>query len=134
MKYLVRVFLFNIFALWFTSQLLPTLVISEGWQTMAFAGFILSILMLIIAPILKILFIPINILTFGLLSWLVNVIVVYLLTIFVPEIQIQEWLFPGTTWAGFVIPAAHISYTPALILTSLCVTTIADILHAVSEG
>lgn len=133
MKHLIRVFLFNIFGLWLTSQILPTLVISQGWQSMVFAGFILSLLMLIIAPILKILFIPINILTFGLLSWLINVIVVYLLTVFVPEIQIREWLFMGSSWAGFVIPKANITYVPALILTSLFLTTITDILHSVSE-
>lgn len=134
MKHLIRVFLFNIFALWLTSQILPTLVIAQGWQTMAFAGFILSLLMLIVAPILKILFIPINILTFGLLSWFINVIVVYLLTVFVPEIQINEWFFTGASWAGFVVPNVNISYMPALILTSLFLTTITDVLHSVSEN
>ncbi len=133
MKHLVRVFLFHVFALWFTSQILPTLSISPGWQTIVFAGFILSLLMLIVAPMLKILFIPINILTFGLLSWLINVIVIYLLTVFVPEIQVVEWLFPGASWAGFVIPQIRFSYFPSLVVTSLCISTIADVLHYVSE-
>ncbi len=133
MKHLIRVFLFNVFALWITSQVLPALVAPAGWQTILFSGFILSLLMLIVAPILKILFIPINILTFGLLSWLVNVIVIYLLTIFVPEIQVKPWTFPGLSWAGFVIPSVHLSYFFALVVTSLCISTITDILHYVSE-
>ncbi len=133
MKHLVRVFLFNVFGLWLTSQVLPTLMVTTGWQTMLFAGFILSLLMLIVAPMLKILFIPINILTFGLLSWLINVIVLYLLTLFVPEIQIREWAFPGASWAGFVIPQIQIAYFPALVLTSLAVSSITDVLHYVSE-
>lgn len=133
MKHLVRVFLFNVFGLWLTSQLLPTLSVSPGWQTIVFAGFILSLLMLIVAPMLKILFIPINILTFGLLSWLINVIVIYLLTLFVPEIQVREWLFPGASWAGFVIPPIQLAYFPSLVLTSLCISTITDVLHYVSE-
>jgi putative membrane protein len=133
MKHLVRVFLFNIFALWLTSQILPTVLIPGAWQIMIFAGFILSILMLIVVPILKILFIPINILTFGLLSWSINVIVMYLLTIFVPEIQIRAWTFPGVTWMGFVVPSVHLSYFFALIITALLLTGITDILHSVSE-
>ena len=133
MKHLIRVFLFNVFALWLTSQVLPALVAPGGWQTILFAGFTLSMLMLIVTPILRILFIPINILTFGLLSWLINVIVIYLLTVFVPEIQVRAWTIPGGSWAGFVAPPVHLSYFMALIATSFCISIITDILHYVSE-
>lgn len=133
MKYLTRVFLFSVFALWLTSQILPGIVISDGWQTILFAGFILALLTLIVAPILKILFIPINILTFGLLAWFVNVIVIYLLTLVVPEIQIASWDFAGWSWAGFVIPAFEVSYVLSLVITSLVISAIIDILHYVSE-
>jgi putative membrane protein len=133
MKHIIRVFLFNVFALWLSSQILPTLYIPPGYQTILFAGLTLSMLMLIVKPILKILFIPINILTFGLLSWVINVIVIYLLTIFVPEIAIRLWIFPGAMWAGFVVPSIHFTYVTALIASSLLITIITDVLHYVSE-
>lgn len=133
MKHLIRVFLFNVFALWLSGQILPTLIIPGGVGTILFAGLVLSILMLIVQPVLKILFIPINILTFGLLSWLINVIVIYLLTIFVPELQVNLWTFPGGSWTGFVIPVYHFSYYTALIASSLLITIITDVLHYVSE-
>jgi putative membrane protein len=133
MKHIIRVFLFNVFALWLSSQLLPTIVMPPGWQTVLLAGFTLSMLMLIVKPILKILFIPINILTFGLLNWVINVIVIYLLTVFVPEIQIHPWVFSGATWAGFVIPSIHFTYMTALVVSSLLITIITDVLHYVSE-
>jgi putative membrane protein len=133
MKHLIRVFLFNVFALWLTSQILPGIVVAGGWQTILFAGFILCLLMLIVAPILKILFIPINILTFGLLSWLVNVMVIYLLTLFVPEIVVNAWTFAGWTWAGFVIPSFEVGYFLSLVLTSFSIAAITDILHYVRD-
>ncbi len=133
MKYLLRVFLFNSFSLWFVSQVLPALTISGGWQVLLFAGFILSILMLLVSPILKILFIPINIITFGLLSWLINVIVLYLLTVFVSDVSIHAWQFPGLYWAGFAVPAISLSYIVSLILVSLSVTFFANLLHDISE-
>lgn len=133
MKHLIRVFLFNVFALWLTSEWIPALVAPGGWQTILFAGFTLSLLMLIVVPLLKILFIPINIITFGLLSWCINVIVIYLLTVFVPEIQVRAFVFAGATWAGFVIPRMEVSYLWALILTSLSISTMTDILHYVTE-
>ncbi len=134
MKHLIRVFLFNIFALWLASELLPTLIVPDGWSVMLLSGFTLSLLMLFVAPLLKILFIPINILTFGLLSWVINVMVIYLLTFFVPEIRVVTANFPGFTWSGFVIPALELSYPMALIATSLLITIITDVLHYVSES
>jgi putative membrane protein len=133
MKHLIRVFLFNVFALWLTSEIFPALVAPGGWQTILFAGFTLSMLMLIVTPILKILFIPINILTFGLLSWLINVIVIYLLTVFVPEIEVRSWLFPGGSWAGFVIPPIQLTLFWAYVVTSLLISMITDVLHYISE-
>jgi len=133
MKHIIRVFLFNVFALWLAGQLLPALVVPTGVATVFLAGSVLALLMLIVQPILKILFIPINILTFGLLSWMINVIVLYLLTVFVPEIHVSPWVFPGATWAGFIIPAIRLSYFPALIASSLLITIITDVLHYVSE-
>ncbi len=127
-------FLFHVFALWLTSQVLPTLTISGGWQVIVSAGLFLSLLMLIVAPILKILFIPINLLTFGLLSWLINVAILYLLTLFVPLVEIHNWTFPGIAWQGFIIPSRVLSYPFALILTSLTLTLIVNLLHSVSES
>ncbi|MFZ5845649.1 MAG: phage holin family protein, partial [Patescibacteria group bacterium] len=74
MKYLVRVLLFNLFGLWLTSQILPTLKIAPGWATLILAGIIFSLLLTIVKPVLRILFIPINLLTLGLASWFINVI------------------------------------------------------------
>ncbi len=133
MKLLTRSFLFNMFAIWFTSQILPTLEVAGGWQTMLLGGFVLSLLMLLVAPLLKILFIPINMITFGLLSWVINVIVLYLLTVFVPAIHVVAYTFPSVSWGGFVIPSLHASWALALVLSSLAITGIANLLHEVSE-
>lgn len=134
MKYLIRVFLFHSFSLWLVSQIMPALIIQGGWTVLLFSGLILSLLMLLVAPILKILFIPINIITFGLLSWCINVIVLYLLTIFVPNVSISAWDFPGGMWAGFVVPQIHLTYGIALIAVSLLVSFFVNVFHDISEG
>lgn len=133
MKYLIRVFLFNTFGLWLTGQILPFFTIGTSWEAILLGGLFLTILMLIVKPILHILFIPINIMTFGLISWVVNVVVVYLLTLLEPTIQVTSWEFPGFTWAGFVIPAMSFSYIISLICATLTLTCITTILHKVSE-
>lgn len=133
MKYIVRIFLFHVFALWLTSNIFPGMALTGNWQTILIAGFILSILMLIIKPILHILFIPINLITFGLLSWTINVIVLFLLTVILPDVQIIPWVSPKIDWQGFIIPSFHITYIMSLIIASLTVTACTNILHFVSE-
>lgn len=133
MRYFIRTFLFYSFSLWFITEICSGLSIQGGWQAFFIAGCILSILMLIVAPILRILFIPINILTFGVLSWGINVLVLYLLTIIVPEVTIQAWEFPGWFWAGFAIPSLSVSYVLSLVLVSLMLTGMVNILQNISE-
>jgi putative membrane protein len=133
MKYLLKVFLFHSFALWLVSQIIPALTIPGGWQSILFAGGILALLTLLVTPVLKILFIPINIITFGLLSWMIHVIVLYLLTIFVPTVAVVAWQYPGASFAGFVIPPISFSYTISLIIVSLAVTFVVNLLYDISE-
>lgn len=133
MKYLLRVFLFHCFSLWLVSQVFPALILKGGLSVLATAGGILSLLMLLVRPILKILFIPINIITFGLLSWCIDAIVLFLLTIAVPEVIIRAWTFPGITWAGFVLPSMHLSYAVALVLVSLSVSAMVNMLHDIAD-
>ena len=133
MKYIIRVFIFNVFSLWLTAQLLPGVLISQAWQTMLWVGFVLTILMLIVKPILSILFIPINIMTFGFLSWAINVIVLYILTIVEPSIRINAWTFPGFQISGFIVPQLEVSYLMSLIITTFVLTCFSNFLHKVSE-
>jgi putative membrane protein len=133
MKQIIRSFLFHIVALWFTTQLLPSLVIIGNWQTIVGAGMILTLLTLFIQPLLKILFLPINFLTLGLASWLIDVILLWLLTVVVPQVQVRAWDFAGFSAGGFTLPALHVSYGWSLIVTTLFLMLITNILRSVSE-
>jgi len=134
MKHILQSFLFNAFALWLTSQIIPGIQMGGGWQEILFTAFVLSLLMLIVQPLLKILFIPINIMTFGLLSWAVNVIVIYLLTFLVPGVVISAWYFPGFSSNGFTIPGCNVSYIMSLILVTVFLTTLTNLFHNISEN
>lgn len=133
MKLIAREFFFNAFSLWFTSQIIPGLVIKNSWVPILEGAGFLTLLMLLVKPILSILFIPINIMTLGLLSWFVNVIVVYLLTVIDLNIQIIPWTFPGWSFAGFVIPSWDMSYFVSLIVTTFVLTLCINLLHTIRE-
>ena len=134
MKHIARMFFFNTFSLWFTSQILPTIILPKGWQPLLSIGLVLTILSTLVSPLVKILLIPINFMTLWFLSWIVHAIILYLLTILVPEVQIVPWTFPGGSYGGFVVPPVHLTFPFALILTSLVIAFFTGLFQKINEG
>lgn len=72
-----------------------------NYTTLAIAGLVLALLQTIVRPVLKLLFLPVNIITLGLFSWIINVFVVWLVTIIVPGFDIQPTIFLGIQLGEF---------------------------------
>lgn len=70
---------------------LPTVSFMD-WTTLLFASIVLTLLQTIAKPVLKILFLPINIVTLGLFSLVINVFLLWLATYLVPGFEIQPML------------------------------------------
>ncbi|MBI4080719.1 MAG: phage holin family protein [Candidatus Levybacteria bacterium] len=104
MKSLLRNTAFYSFALFLLSVIFPGFTIQGGLKTYLIAGFTLTFIVLIIKPILKVVTFPLSIVTLGLFSAVINVIVLYLLTILIPSITIHSFTFQGLSLAGFIIP------------------------------
>jgi putative membrane protein len=124
---------FHVFALWLVSELFGALQISGGVVGILTAGLLLTLLMLLIRPILKILFIPINFITFGIAGWFINAVILFLLTIIMPEVIVREYSFPGFQYLGFVIPSIKFNYLVSFLLVSISITLIANLLRSISE-
>ena len=73
---------------------LPTVQYSD-WITLVLAAFVLTLLQKVVRPILKLLFLPINIVTLGFFSIVINVALLWLATYLVPGFSIE-----ATTIAG----------------------------------
>lgn len=133
MKCLLRSIVYHVFALWLTSALVPALSISGNVWGMLSAGFTLTIMMKLLKPLLSLIFLPVNILTLGLLGWVVNVVVLYLFTLFVPNVTLTPWIFPGISAGGFVVPQVNVSYTWTLIAVSLVIMFIVTSLNRMGD-
>lgn len=128
MKRLLRVFLFSLFALFVTSNLVGGLEVGDDPQTYVAGAAALAFLYLFIKPILRLLFLPVNLASLGLLSWVVNVAVLYLLTMIIPKIKITAWDFPGYSYQGFAIPPYSLSPTATFVFVSLTLSIIINFL------
>lgn len=59
------------------------------------AGVVFTLLSWVLKPVLNILLLPFNIVTLGLFSWVIHVIVLYLVDIFVPGFTVRAVVIPA---------------------------------------
>ena len=133
MKTLLRHYLMNFVAIWVTTYLLPGLTYTGGFKTLALGALGLMFLNMLIIPLLKIMFLPLNLLTLGLFTWVINVVALYLLITFIPQFKIIPFYFSGATINGFIIPAAQLNVLQVAILASFLVGLISHFLEWLSK-
>ena len=97
--WLIKMFLRTGIVLFLLSYFFP-LVSYLNWTTLFFASFILTLLQLIVQPVLKLLFLPINLVTFGLFSWVINVFVLWLAIFLVPGFEVHSFQVGNLAVAG----------------------------------
>jgi len=119
MKTVVRNIGIYSFSLFLLTQTLSGVKISGGIITYIIGGGILSIMFVVIKPILNIITLPLNIITLGLFSFLINAIILYLLTVLVKGISVSHFVFKGFSFAGFIVPSITLNTFFAFIIASL---------------
>lgn len=97
---MIRAILITGISLAILAWMLPT-VGFNSLLTLAIASVVLTILYSLIRPILKILFLPVNVVTLGLFSGVINVFLLWLSTYLVPGFQIQNMAIYGTSLNQF---------------------------------
>jgi len=84
--------LVNGLAVFFTAWILPGVLITD-YTTAVIVGILLAIVNTFLRPILLILTLPINILTLGLFTFVINAILVLLVDSFVGGFKVDTWLW-----------------------------------------
>ena len=126
-KYL-KIFLFNLLALWLATFLFEGVSFAGGAKTLVLAALVLTLVNLIIKPLIKLLFLPINLITLGAFRWLVNVIALYLMTFVVSQFQITGFVFSGYSYQGFIIPAFTLGIFLAYVVCSFFISLVTTFL------
>lgn len=128
MKSMFRNIVFYSVALFLTPQIITGLTVSGGLTTYLIGGIVLSILFLVVKPILSIITLPLNIVTLGLFSFLINAIILYLLTILVSNISITAFTFNGLNFSGFIIPKFYVNNFFAFVIASILLSFVVGVL------
>lgn len=129
MKTLLRYFLINLTALLVTTKLIPGLTYDGGVKTLLVGGLVFTGINMILVPLLKLLLLPLNLLTLGLFAWLTNVLALYALTTVVSGIQLIPYYFPGLEYNGFTLPAMELTTFWVAVVASLLIGLITHFLQ-----
>jgi putative membrane protein len=127
MKSIVRSISTNVIALYLTSLILLGFVIQKDVFTLLIAATVLTLLNKLIRPIIKLLLLPINLITLGLFSWAVAVITIFILTVIVDGVSISAFTFPGISFQGFIVPSMEINLPISYIISSFMIYAITSI-------
>lgn len=128
MRTLFKHFITETISLYFVSVAVSGIVFENGFYTLFFAGFALMILSAIIKPVINILLLPLNLVTFGLFKWIGVVIILYLVTLVVPGFEIGQFHFLGYNSYWIDLPEISIVGFFAFVAYSFLISTISSII------
>lgn len=117
-SFIVKV-LANMASFYLASYFVAGFHIDQTWQAYLMTAIVFMLFNLLVAPIVKLLLLPINLLTLGLFRWLTQVLVLYIFDILYTGITITAYHFPGFRSALIALPAANLNLFWVLVVASL---------------
>jgi putative membrane protein len=90
MKNFINVILINIFALFIVSSILDGIIIAN-WKTLLISAIILSLINIYLKPIIKIIMLPVNILTLGIFTLFINAFLLIFVETLVKDFYIKNF-------------------------------------------
>lgn len=129
MKKLFRMLIFSAVAIFLTSLWNKGFIISFNWQPFLKAVVTIAVIYYLVVPFSKLILLPLNILTLGLVSFLVYLLALHILSNSLLIITIKDWVLPGLSFNGINIDKLDISYFGNLVLSSLSISFIINTLE-----
>lgn len=129
MKKSARSFVISLLAFLVVAYFYPGFSYSNNLISLLLAALVFAALTIFVKPVIKLLSLPFNLLTFGLFSFFINVIVLYGVSYAIADFKINSFHFDGYTLSGFVIPSSDLSQLFSALLASFIIGLIATVLH-----
>lgn len=128
MRRILKSLFYGFIALFGAAQLSKGFSYGSDITILVFAAVVFGVVNSFLKPVLKLIALPFNMLTFGLFSLVVNAALLYLTTWVVPGLTIAGFRFSGLTinlpfnYPDLIIPPLNISYVGSLFLTSIMIS------------
>lgn len=129
MKRILRHYIIDTVVLFLVSQITQGLIFDKGMETLLLAGVGLMLVSLLARPVINILLLPINLVTFGIFRWVSSVLVLYLVTLVVPGFKILGFSSQAFTVYGLTLPAFNFSGIMAYLAFSFLISFVTSLIY-----
>ncbi len=120
-KLIIRI-LGTALSFYITNALVAGFHIQPNLTTYFIASLVFILINIILKPIIKLILLPINLITLGLFYWLVNVIVLYIFDLIYDGVTITAYNFTGFQSSLINLPPMHISLFWTLVISSFLIS------------
>lgn len=121
MKHIFRRILLTALAIFIVANFLPGLSYGGSLLDLIIAGSVLALFNSVLRPFLKVLLLPLNVITLGIFGWFINVVILYLVTLVLPQFDVVPFtLVLGST-------SLILNQFFAYILISFAITVVSNL-------
>lgn len=131
MKTILKHFLINTGTLYLVSSYVSGMRFSNGLTTLFVTGAVLTLTTMLIRPLINLLLLPINLITFGLFKWVSYAITLYLVTLLVTGFKIKDFIYPGFSTYWFNVPQIYLTGFFAFLAFSFIISFISSTIYAI---
>lgn len=111
----------NSVALFATINIFPGLAVGGGFWGIFTASILITIGFRILKPVISLITLPLNVITFGLFQALIIAFIIFLITLIYPQMQITEFQFNGVQFFGIIISPFFVSLFLSYIIISVTI-------------
>jgi len=131
MKKIFRMLIFSGVAIFLTALWNKGFVVKSDPMIYIKAALVITIVYYLIVPVSKLILLPLNILTLGLVSVIFYAIIFYFLLNHFNLIKINEWVFSGGKLLGITLGEIKVSSLTNIFISSFSISTIINLLEKI---
>ena len=129
MKKILKHYVVDTVSLYLISQAVSGIIFENGIESLFLAGLGIMLTSFLVKPIINLLLLPINLLTFGFFKWISSAITLYIVTLIVPGFKIYNFVFSGFTSPWIDIPSLTFLQPLSFIAFSFLITAVTSIIY-----
>lgn len=129
MKRVLRHFVIDTYSLWLTSRAAEGMVFDGGIKTLIFAGIAVTLVSVFAKPIINLLLLPINLISFGLFRWVASAVILYLVTLLIKDFKILHFNFLGYKSIWVDVPNLYFEGWLAFVAFSFFLSLLTSVIY-----
>jgi len=133
MRTIIKTVLLYAFSLYITQLVFDGLTLRNNWETYIISGLLLAIGFKILKPILSVIALPFNLLSFGLFGIVIIAFILFVITLLYPAIEVSSFMFPGFSLGGIQIHSFYVSLILSYVIISATIYLITKAINWLFE-